>query len=197
MRPLSILHKHRTNKLTLIRQLALVYTAQVWTSQGSCGFLCSCFAFWIICLRQQTDTAFCTANGSSTPGTFCYSCNTTITKLLSQTSCWRSYDANTHPTGWTPCTSIKKKKVTRQGKKKGGVKARLKRGESKHCALPSVILTNVRSLCNKTDELQANVFHMYEYWTASILAFTETWLNGNDNSDSLHVDGFGSPVRLD
>ena len=33
--------------------------------------------------------------------------------------------------------------------------------------------------------------------TAFILAFTETWLTGDDNSDSLHIDGFGSPVRLD
>ena len=40
---------------------------------------------------------------------------------------------------------------------------------------------------------------MHEYRTASILAFTETWLTGNDNIDSLHIDGhsFGSPVRLD
>ena len=38
---------------------------------------------------------------------------------------------------------------------------------------------------------------MYEYRTASILAFTETWLNENDSNDSLHIDGFGSPIRRD
>lgn len=102
------------------------------------------------------------------------------------------------PTDRTGTLHNNRKKVTRRGrKKKGGIKARLRRGESKHRALPSVILANVRSLRNKTDELQANVFHMYEYRTASILAFTETWLTGSDNSDSMHIDGFGSPVRLD
>lgn len=38
---------------------------------------------------------------------------------------------------------------------------------------------------------------MYEYRTASVLAFTETWLNENDSNDALHIDGFGSPLRLD
>lgn len=50
---------------------------------------------------------------------------------------------------------------------------------------------------NKTDELQANVSYMYECRTASILAFTETWLNANDANDKLHIDGFGSPIHLD
>ncbi len=95
-------------------------------------------------------------------------------------------------------SSHHKKKVTRRGKKKkAGVRARLKRGKVKHRTLPSVILTNICSLRNKTDELQANINHMYEYRTASILAFTETWLNENDSNDALHIDGFGSPIRLD
>jgi len=34
-------------------------------------------------------------------------------------------------------------------------------------------------------------------WFLSILASTEMWLTGNDNSDSLHIDGFGFPARLD
>lgn len=38
---------------------------------------------------------------------------------------------------------------------------------------------------------------MYEYRTASVLAFTETWLNENDSNDALHIDGFGSPIRLE
>lgn len=62
---------------------------------------------------------------------------------------------------------------------------------------PLVILANVRSLCNKTDELKANVFHLYEYLTASILALIKTLLNGNDSRNSLHIDRFRSPVRLD
>lgn len=94
-------------------------------------------------------------------------------------------------------TLHRKKKVTRRGKKKAGVRARLKRGKVKHRTLPSVILANVRSLRNKTDELQANINHLYEYRTASVLAFTETWLNENDSTDALHIDGFGPPIRLD
>lgn len=69
-----------------------------------------------------------------------------------------------------------------QGKKKGEIKARFKRGE---------VITSVSSLSDpdecalsvQYDELQANVFHMYEYRSASILAFTEMWLEG----DSLHI----------
>ena len=47
------------------------------------------------------------------------------------------------------------------------------------------------------DELQANVNHMHEYRSASILAFTETWLNKNDEESTTHIDGFAPPLRLD
>ncbi|KAF0023069.1 hypothetical protein F2P81_023699 [Scophthalmus maximus] len=33
--------------------------------------------------------------------------------------------------------------------------------------------------------------------TASILAFTETWLNNNASDNMLHTDGFAPPLRLD
>ncbi len=91
----------------------------------------------------------------------------------------------------------KKKKTRRGRKKKSRVRARLKRERGKHQPLPSVILANVRSIRNKTDELQANVTYMYEYRTAAILAFMETWLSSNDSDGSLYVDGFGTPTRLD
>ena len=86
------------------------------------------------------------------------------------------------------------KKVTRRGKKKGGIKARLKREKFKQRPLPSIILANVRSLRNKMDELQANVNHMHEYRSAFILAFTETWLNKNDEESTTHIDGFAPPL---
>lgn len=66
--------------------------------------------------------------------------------------------------------SSQNKKVTRRGKKKGGIRDRLKREKCKHRSLPSVIMANVRSLRNKIDELQANVNYMHQYRTASILA---------------------------
>lgn len=77
------------------------------------------------------------------------------------------------------------------------MRARLKRERGKHQLLSSVILANVRSVHNKTDELQANATYMYEYRTAAILAFTETWLNSNDRDSSLYIDGFGTPTRFD
>lgn len=91
----------------------------------------------------------------------------------------------------------RKTKVTRRGLKKGGVRARLKRETHKQRALPSIILANVRSLRNKLDELQACVNHLHEFRTASVLAFTESWLNNNDDDGMLHIDGFSPPLRLD
>ncbi len=58
-------------------------------------------------------------------------------------------------------------------------------------------MANVCSLCNKTDKLEASVYHMHEYRTASILAYTETWLNSNDDDDTPHINGFAPPLRLD
>ncbi|KAM3624257.1 uncharacterized protein V6R79_021176 [Siganus canaliculatus] len=89
------------------------------------------------------------------------------------------------------------RKRTRRGKKKGGLRARMKRENWKQRALPAIILANVRSLRNKTDELQVNANHFHEYRRASILAFTETWLSKDDDNSAMHIDGFGSPIRLD
>ena len=86
-----------------------------------------------------------------------------------------------------------KHKVTKRGKKKGGIKTRVKREACKQRPLPPVILANVCSLQNKLDELQANINHLHEYRTASILSFTETWLNNNDSDNTLHIDGFTPP----
>lgn len=38
------------------------------------------------------------------------------------------------------------------------------------------------------DELQANVNHLHEYRNASILAFTETWLDKDADNSALHMD---------
>lgn len=58
----------------------------------------------------------------------------------------------------------------------------------KYWMLPAVILANVRSLRNQTDKLQANVKYLHEYRNASILAFTETWLNKDHDNSALHMD---------
>ncbi|XP_040915374.1 NACHT, LRR and PYD domains-containing protein 3-like [Toxotes jaculatrix] len=49
---------------------------------------------------------------------------------------------------------------------------------------------------SSVDELQAIVNYMHGYRTASVLAFTETWLSNNDSDDTLHIDGFAPRIRL-
>lgn len=89
---------------------------------------------------------------------------------------------------------------TRKRGKRGGVKQRTRKLLSRNrIPLPSVILANVRSLMNKTEELRANVLHLRDYRDACLMAFTETWLTESDSdSDSaLEISGFGAPLHLD
>ncbi|KAK0150009.1 hypothetical protein N1851_009244 [Merluccius polli] len=66
-----------------------------------------------------------------------------------------------------------------------------------HIPLPSIILSNVQSLWNKTDELQAQARYRHEFRDACILALTETWLSHKDLDKDVTIDGFGKPIRLD
>lgn len=81
--------------------------------------------------------------------------------------------------------------------KRGGVKLRLRKQRLTRLPLPSVILGNVRSLRNKIEELQGNVRCQKDFKNCGVLAFTETWLNEQDSDADLHIDGFGTPLRLD
>ena len=101
-----------------------------------------------------------------------------------------------------PSTHSDSSRSNRQGKKrkrgrKGAVRQKLKKLKGGRAPLPSVILSNVRSLRSKTDELQTNVSYMHEYSEACLLAFTETWLDDRVHNHELTVDGFGAPIRLD
>ena len=85
--------------------------------------------------------------------------------------------------------------------KKGGVRRRLKKARTRP-PLPSIILSNVRSLRPKApnttfDELLANVVFRSELREACMLCFTETWFCDNISDDSVAVDGFGSPFHCD
>lgn len=61
--------------------------------------------------------------------------------------------------------------------KKGGARQRLRKlTKTNRLPLPSIVLSNVQSLKNKTDELQACVSFMHEFRDVCVLAFTETWL---------------------
>ncbi len=64
-------------------------------------------------------------------------------------------------------------KPRKQGKK-GGVHQRLRKQCLKRIPLTTIVIANVQSLRNKTDELQATVHVHHSYREACILAFTET-----------------------
>ncbi len=51
--------------------------------------------------------------------------------------------------------------------------------------LPSLIMGNVQSITNKTDELAANVRYMQDFRNVSVMSFTESWLN--DKHQDEHV----------
>ncbi|XP_039477902.1 uncharacterized protein LOC120443369 [Oreochromis aureus] len=95
-------------------------------------------------------------------------------------------------------TNFGKPRRLRKRGKKGGVRQRVRKLRRKNrVPLPSMILANVQSLRNKTDELQGNVLHLREYRKACLMALTETWLTDMDSDTSLRISGFGTPVRLD
>lgn len=80
-------------------------------------------------------------------------------------------------------------KSTRSRKrgKKGGVRAR-NRQRKFRVPVPSLMIGNVRSIRNKTDELAANARFNYEYRESSMICLTETWLNENDSN--MDIDGY-------
>jgi hypothetical protein len=80
--------------------------------------------------------------------------------------------------------------------KKGGLRQRI-RDRKTRPPLPTLLLSNVRSLRNQMSELSACVKYLYEYRDSCLLCFTETWLNDAIDSSTLNIDGFGSPIRLD
>lgn len=92
-----------------------------------------------------------------------------------------------------------RKSPMRKRGRRGGVKQRLKRltGTQKSPPLPSIILANVRSLCKKLDELQANILCQWAYKEASLVCLTETWLDKTIVDSELSLDGFGPLLRLD
>ena len=84
---------------------------------------------------------------------------------------------------------------------RGGVKRRLRRNKTRP-TLPSVILSNVRSIRPNSpnlnfEELQANVSFISEYRDACVLCFSETWYCENVTDDSVALKGFGTPFRTD
>ena len=85
--------------------------------------------------------------------------------------------------------------------KRGGVQRRLRKyglnDRRRTPPLPSVLLSNVQSIRNKTDELEAYVRFERDYRETCLLAFTETWLGATDFNHNYCITGFGEPVRMD
>lgn len=70
---------------------------------------------------------------------------------------------------------------------RGGILKRLRRRGSR-LPLPAIILLNVRSLRNKTDELSALIKYDGDYRHTSLFCFTETWLS--QETADFYLDGF-------
>ena len=86
--------------------------------------------------------------------------------------------------------SIRKRKRGRRG----GVKERLRRTGKP--PLPTIILSNVRSIRNKIDNISGLCKYDKDYEKASILCFTESWLGENDPLNYFELDNF-TLFRLD
>jgi hypothetical protein len=63
-------------------------------------------------------------------------------------------------------------------------------GRAHRPSLQSILLTNVQSLDNKVDEIQARVAFQRDISDCSILCFTETWLSLDILSESVQPPGF-------
>ncbi|KAL6459404.1 hypothetical protein MHYP_G00328760 [Metynnis hypsauchen] len=98
------------------------------------------------------------------------------------------------------CRSVFKKNRRKRGRR-GGIRHRLRSMDlsdrRKLPALPTVILSNMQSIRNKIDELEAWAKLRHEGKGVCLLAFTETWLSELDRDEELLISGFSSPFRLD
>ncbi|KAI4892824.1 hypothetical protein NFI96_004611 [Prochilodus magdalenae] len=82
---------------------------------------------------------------------------------------------------------------------RAGAKLKAKRMEKRwryKPSIPSVVMGNVNSLANKTDELAALVRNQRLYRECSLLCLTETWLTGNIPDSNVDIPGF-TTVRAD
>lgn len=81
-----------------------------------------------------------------------------------------------------------KHRLKKRGKR-GGVMVRL-RYRGHRLALPSLTLSNVRSLSNKKNELTALILSQRDLRDCSAICLTETWLHEYIPDSALQLDGF-------
>ncbi|KAK0146639.1 hypothetical protein N1851_014036 [Merluccius polli] len=93
------------------------------------------------------------------------------------------------------------KRIRRKRGKRGGVQRRIRKVDfdvrRSLPPLPSILLSNVQSIRNKVDELEAYAKCKREFKETCLLALTETWLGEADRDDELSISGFGHPIRMD
>ena len=75
-------------------------------------------------------------------------------------------------------------RMPKRGRRGGAVLRLLRRNVRP--PLPSMFLSNVRSLCNKTDEFPCILQTKRDYKDYSILCFTETWLDATIPDSAVH-----------
>ena len=96
-----------------------------------------------------------------------------------------------------PDSGSRRNPRTRKRGKRGGARLKVNKRPLTRIPLPTIMLSNVQSLRNKADKLQARVKLCHEFSNACILALTETHLNDNDMDGEFRIDGFGVPIRQD
>lgn len=76
----------------------------------------------------------------------------------------------------------------RRGKRAGALVRFRERGL--RSPLPSILLSNVRSLCNKMDELRLLIRTNRDFSLTSVLCFTESWLTEATPDSAAQMTGF-------
>ena len=72
--------------------------------------------------------------------------------------------------------------------KRGGVRTKLRLNPHR-TALPSIFLTNVRSLFNKLNELKIWTLTQKSLMDCNVMFFTETWLNNDIPTSVMELEG--------
>lgn len=79
--------------------------------------------------------------------------------------------------------------------RRGGIRNRLRQRHTRP-PLPAIILSNVRSLNNKIDDLRTYARYCSEFREASLMCLTESWLQFNAPDSLFEINGF-TLIRLD